>query len=186
MTSVEAKDGQLRIVYSGGTAVFTLGDQAAKWADRIKNPKSRIDKLGIKPDHHVAVFNVKDVAFIKELRARATFVSIAEPIKNADAIFLGAMKLDGLTRTARARALHQAQWRDLDGDAEGQVRHQGHGRDGGGQGRGAGRREGRVVLRHALREQVRDPEGPALVQGVSAAVSAGGEAACAGADAAGV
>jgi hypothetical protein len=88
--------GQLTIVFSGGSAVLQLGKDAERWAEKIRNPKSRIDKLGIKSNHHVAVVGVKDVGFIKELRARATFVSMAQPIKDADAIFLGATTLHGL------------------------------------------------------------------------------------------
>ena len=39
--------GKLHVDHEGGTAVFDLGPDAAKWAERIRSPKSRIDKLGV-------------------------------------------------------------------------------------------------------------------------------------------
>jgi hypothetical protein len=98
MTLVEARDGRLHLEYQGGTAILDLGDQAARWADKIKNPKSRIDKLGIKPEHRVALISVKDPTFVAELRARVHSISNGKPVKDADAIFLGASSLEGLER----------------------------------------------------------------------------------------
>lgn len=98
MTAVTAKDGQLHIRYPDGIAVFALGEQAAKWADKIQNPKTRIDKLGIKPQHRVIVLNVQDAEFLAELQARAASVSNGKLGKDADAIFLGASALAGLGR----------------------------------------------------------------------------------------
>ncbi len=98
ITAVAAKDGQLRITYADGVAVFGLGNHAAKWADKIQNPKRRIDKLGIKPQHRIIVLNVKDAEFLAKLRARAACVSNGKVTKDADAIFLGASSLAGLGR----------------------------------------------------------------------------------------
>src|SRR5579862_5798015 len=47
--ALEAADGKLRIEFSGGSALFHLGDAARQWAARIRNPPSRLDKLGVKP-----------------------------------------------------------------------------------------------------------------------------------------
>jgi len=99
ITAVEAKNGRLAVTYSGGTATFDLGDQAAKWADKIKNPRGRLDKLGIKPGHRVTVINVKGADFLAELRARAS-VSNGKAAKDSDAIFVGSETLDGLDRIA--------------------------------------------------------------------------------------
>ena len=50
---------------------FALGDKAAaSWADAILNPKSRLDKLGVKPGMRVAVLNVADGALAGDLAAR--------------------------------------------------------------------------------------------------------------------
>ncbi len=50
---------------------FTLGEKAAAtWADSILNPRSRLDKLGVKPGMRVAVLNVADETLTEELAAR--------------------------------------------------------------------------------------------------------------------
>src|SRR5438093_131155 len=47
ITDVRAADGVLEVDHDGETTTFDLGDKAARWADRIKNPKTVIDKLGV-------------------------------------------------------------------------------------------------------------------------------------------
>src|SRR3990170_4652575 len=69
MSSVAAKDGSLRVKFSDGIAVFALGDLATRWAEKILNPPSRVDKLGVKPDHAVIVHGVEDAKFARELAA---------------------------------------------------------------------------------------------------------------------
>ena len=105
ITGVEAKGGQLRITHNGGDATFELGDQAEIWAEKIKHPKSRIEKLGIKPEHRVAVYAIADSAFIRELKSRAMSVSVGRSVKDADAIFVGASKLDDLRLADRVPSL---------------------------------------------------------------------------------
>ncbi len=50
LQSTVAKDGELRLKWADGSAIFELGDRAAKWADKILHPKSTAEKLGIKPE----------------------------------------------------------------------------------------------------------------------------------------
>ncbi len=47
--SVKALDGELRLQTAKGLAVFHLGAGAEKWREKILHPKSRIEKLGVKP-----------------------------------------------------------------------------------------------------------------------------------------
>jgi hypothetical protein len=51
MSKVEANAGALRVTFPEGLAVFAIGDAAPKWAAKILNPPSRVDKLGVKPSH---------------------------------------------------------------------------------------------------------------------------------------
>jgi hypothetical protein len=53
-------------------ARFTLGDafQAENWLKAITNPPSRLDKLGVKPHHRVALIGIEDPGFAKELAER--------------------------------------------------------------------------------------------------------------------
>ncbi len=90
MTGIEADGGWLRVQYADDTAAFELGAQAAKWADKIRHPKSRIDKLGVKPNARVGVAGVEDQEFIRELRARTGLAPNKPPVKDSDVIFLAA------------------------------------------------------------------------------------------------
>lgn len=70
VTALEAADGRLRITTVSGTAIFELGGQAARWADRIRNPRTLMDKLGVKPGDRVVVLRINDPIFNAQLRAR--------------------------------------------------------------------------------------------------------------------
>jgi hypothetical protein len=102
ITSLNARDGKLTVTYGDDTAVFTLGSKAEQWADKIRNPKSLIDKLGVKADHRVVVLNVDDAAFVAQLRQRAPDVS-TRLRKDADVIMFGAASLPELARLEKLR-----------------------------------------------------------------------------------
>jgi hypothetical protein len=86
MKKVEAKKGDLVIVWSGGDVALSLGDAAPTWADKIKNPKGRLAKLGIKPGSSVALVGLDDDAFRSELDAAGAAWSTI-PGRDRDAIF---------------------------------------------------------------------------------------------------
>lgn len=70
ITSVESKAGQLTVRFAGEEAILDLGPQSEKWALKIRYPKGRLDKLGIKPDSKVCLLGVQDEEFRAELRER--------------------------------------------------------------------------------------------------------------------
>jgi len=88
MRSVESRDGELHIAFPEGTAVFELGPQAEKWAHKILNPKSLLDKLGVKPGMKVSVIGVNDPAFLEDLRERTQAISLGDPQPSSDAVFV--------------------------------------------------------------------------------------------------
>jgi hypothetical protein len=100
ITALDAKAGKLKVAWPDGTATFDLGADAEKWAAKIRNPKSRIDKLGIKPGERVAVLHVNDDDLVDELRGAGASVS-TRAIKDADAIFFGSETLAGLAGMRR-------------------------------------------------------------------------------------
>ena len=67
MESVKAVDGQLRLQCPDGPLVFELGPFAPKWAEKICNPKSRMEKLGVKRNARVTVIGGMDPEFEAEL-----------------------------------------------------------------------------------------------------------------------
>jgi hypothetical protein len=80
---VAATDGWLEVTHSGGVARFDLGSAAARWADAIRNPRSLLDKLGVKAGAHVAVVDLDDPDFVEQLRARTPHVVV---VRSQDAL----------------------------------------------------------------------------------------------------
>jgi hypothetical protein len=68
---LSATGGTLTVRWTGGEAAFALGKDAAAWAQKIKNPPSRIDKLGVKPGMKVAVVGTIEPAVQAEIAGRA-------------------------------------------------------------------------------------------------------------------
>jgi hypothetical protein len=100
--SVVARDGELTLEFPAGTASFELGSRAERWAERIRKPKSLLDKLGVKADSRVAVLGVSDDAFLRELDERVGDVA-HEPRPDSDLLFLGAESVGDLTQLGRLR-----------------------------------------------------------------------------------
>jgi hypothetical protein len=73
ITSHEARAGQLRITRGKENILIGLGPDALKWAQKIRYPKGRLDKLGIKP-------------FRNELMERTDDVSFTKPKKDTDVV----------------------------------------------------------------------------------------------------
>lgn len=68
----------------GKTLELELGPaQAAKWLEKIKSPKSVLQKLGVKPGQRVKLIHVDDAAFAAELEQSGALISE----KDADVIF---------------------------------------------------------------------------------------------------
>lgn len=112
ITTVHAKDGALRVTTADGTASFAVGAKAATWAEKIRNPKTLIDKLGVKPEHRVVALGLDDPEFMVQLSARAPDVT-TRLRKNADIIFYRSDTLDGLARLPKLReaiVLNGAVW----------------------------------------------------------------------------
>jgi len=84
ITSISAAGGVLKVVWDGQTAGFEVGEVASKWLDKIKNPKSRADKLGIKPGFRIALVGGDDAELEAEIVARGAEVTSRGP---SDIIF---------------------------------------------------------------------------------------------------
>ncbi len=69
MTEAMARSGQLRVRYPGGEVTLDLGPTAPTWAQKIRYPRGRTEKLGVKPGCRIAVRGFSDPALITELKA---------------------------------------------------------------------------------------------------------------------
>ena len=88
MTRVVARDGVLSLDYRDATIALALGAAAAKWADKMVNPPSRLSKLGVKANWRVSAFGSVDRDFLEDLAAAAASVTVDRAAKDSDAIFL--------------------------------------------------------------------------------------------------
>src|SRR5688572_6028307 len=83
-------DGRKLIVSHGNSrTVLHLGPEAARWADRILNPRTRLEKLGVKPGIAVSCQGIADPALQDELTAAGATVSWGRIRKDSDLILLG-------------------------------------------------------------------------------------------------
>lgn len=112
LQSTVAKNGELHLQWADGSAVFELGERAAKWADKILHPKSTIEKLGVKPGLTISVSGVNDAGFLRDLQA-AGKVSKTKLLANSDLIFFGASEeadLAGVAELVPSLASTGALW----------------------------------------------------------------------------
>lgn len=104
ITSARAADGVLSIRFDGREAQFVIGNAAPKWAARITNPPSRLDKLGLKPGMLVLLIGAVDEAFASEVEARgARLARRATRDAGYDAIFYRADDRESLGRLAELK-----------------------------------------------------------------------------------
>ena len=85
--------------------------QTPAWAQAIANPKSRLDKLGVKPGQRIGVLNVADDALAPELAARDA-APVSDP-HELDILFYGAdtpAELDRIPALIPALAAGGALW----------------------------------------------------------------------------
>src|SRR5258706_13844898 len=93
---VEAKDGELRLKADEGQVVFELGERAEKWREKIANPKSVMEKLGVKAGEPEAVLGKLDGEFLKKLKEHKSAVAPGKIVDGVGWIFLAAETREGL------------------------------------------------------------------------------------------
>lgn len=99
--SAKAVDGELRLQTAEGLAIFHLGAAAEKWCDKILHPKSRIEKLGVKPDANVSLLGEFDAEFLKELGDLTKSVSKGKVATDTECIFFSADLKKDLTALSK-------------------------------------------------------------------------------------
>jgi hypothetical protein len=104
LTAVEASGGVLKLEFAAGPAELELGDAAEKWARKILNPPSLMDKLGVKPGLTVRLigeFDDFEPGFRKEIAERQA-VAVAKG--KCDLLFLVAGRSAELHRIGKLKA----------------------------------------------------------------------------------
>jgi predicted aconitase with swiveling domain len=102
VTDVRAEDGVLAFRWSDRDVRIHVGKDAAKWAEKIRNPKSVLDKLGVKAAQKISVLGDVDRAFLDELQARGADTS-RRLRRDSDVIFFAANRKEELARLDELR-----------------------------------------------------------------------------------
>jgi hypothetical protein len=101
LKSAHAGDGELRLETAEGPAIFQLGANAAKWCEKILHPKTRLEKLGIKPNSAVSLVGDFDSDFLAELRTLTKNLSNGKAAPDAEWIFFSADTSKDLSQVAK-------------------------------------------------------------------------------------
>ena len=87
ITEVAAKGSALTLVWPGGKLTLTLGEQAEKWARAITNPRTVIEKLGVKPGLKVVIVGRFETAFRTEIMDALGVKPGVKPVPGCDLVF---------------------------------------------------------------------------------------------------
>ena len=96
--SLKAGDGWLRIRHAGGMLDLELGPRAEQWAEKIRSPRSRMQKLGVADGARVSLAGPVDEEFREELGAQRCEITEGTPARGAALIFFGAESRSDLSR----------------------------------------------------------------------------------------
>jgi hypothetical protein len=100
---VRAEDGFLLLRWQERAVRIHLGKDAAKWAEKIRNPKSVLDKIGVKAGQKVSIVGTLDPTFTGDVEARSGDVS-SRLRSGSDVIFFAAAHRDELDHLPKLRA----------------------------------------------------------------------------------
>ncbi len=98
IASAVANEGSLIVRFGKTTAIFDIGTVAGRWANRITNPPSRLDKLGVKAGMTAVIAGERHDDLVREIESRGARVVRTLPAEGADLIFYGASRRDVLDR----------------------------------------------------------------------------------------
>ena len=110
---LRAEDGVLAVRFLEGEARFEIGARAARWAEKIRNPPGRLDKLGVRPGIRVWLDGVQDATFREEILSRGAQLYEQPGPDGLDLIFFAATApadLDRLPELRRRLAPKGAIW----------------------------------------------------------------------------
>jgi hypothetical protein len=100
--SAKADDGTLVLTVGRKKYLFAIGAQAPRWAAKISNPRTLVQKLGVKEDSIIAYIGSRNPELLAELGGAAASVSKKLARRDYDFIFAGVERpaelklLDGL------------------------------------------------------------------------------------------
>lgn len=102
---VEANAGWLDMQTGRGLLLLELGAKAEIWAEKIKNPKALVEKLGIDDKKKVAVVGKLDAALRADLDATGAKIAKSARGKDFDIVFVAASAKKDLEKLPAIREM---------------------------------------------------------------------------------
>jgi len=113
ITEAQSQNGELHIRTKDGVAIFALGPQAAKWREKIANPKSLLDKFGVKPGDLVSLAGKFPADFLASLKKHHAVIHQNNFRKDSSWVFFAADSTKDLRRLpslAKSMSGYAALW----------------------------------------------------------------------------
>jgi hypothetical protein len=102
---VEASGGWLDLKTARGLLLLELGPKAETWAEKIKNPKALVEKLGVDGEKKVAVVGALDGDLRSDIEGTGAKVAKSARGKDYDVIFVAAERKADLERLGALREM---------------------------------------------------------------------------------
>lgn len=102
---VEANSGWLDLTTSRGLLLLELGPKAAQWAEKIKNPKGLVDKLGVDATKKVCVVGKLDEDVRDDVASSGAKVAKTARGKDFDVVFVAASAKKDLEKLESIKAM---------------------------------------------------------------------------------
>ena len=102
---IEANAGWLDLQTGRGLLLFELGPKAEVWAEKIKNPKALVEKLGVDAQKKVAVVGKLDADLRADLDATGAKIAKTARGKDFDIVFVAASSKKDLEKLPGVRAM---------------------------------------------------------------------------------
>ena len=99
--SAKAVDGELHLQTANGLAIFEIGPAAEKWREKILHPKTRVEKIGLKPSAKISLIGNFDADFLSELKPLGAAVTRDKVAADSDTIFFAVDSLKELSSVAK-------------------------------------------------------------------------------------
>lgn len=104
ITAIDVRGKALVLSHGGAQTTLYLGPLAARWAEKIRNPRSRLDKLGVKPSLRVSVVRLRDPEFKVELESAGCALSWGRLKAESALVFAGVETAADLAKLDAARS----------------------------------------------------------------------------------
>ena len=102
---IEANAGWLDLQTGRGLLLFELGPKAEVWAEKIKNPKALVEKLGVDAQKKICIAGKLDPDLRTDLDATGAKIAKTAKGKDFDIVFLAAASKKDLEKLPGLRAM---------------------------------------------------------------------------------